>query len=183
MTIERRSIIKGLIALVAAPAIVKVGSLMPVNAALQPGAVSMRLIEEYSPMGAAIDRFDILYAQSVRRPEWVTLEADGTGTLPRGTRETIWTAFDEQFGADGAKIGDVLCIRLPADFKVHDGPSLLIQEPVTDMDRRKFWPLRDYEIGGGVNPLIPAPLAIAAAAVALAPEVLAKPVTRRFWAR
>lgn len=38
--IARRSLIKGLVALVAAPAIMKVASLMPVNAALQPTTMS-----------------------------------------------------------------------------------------------------------------------------------------------
>ena len=37
------------------------------------------------------------------------------------------TQYDGQFARDGAKIGDVLRIRLPNDYIVNDGPALQIQ--------------------------------------------------------
>lgn len=36
--------------------------------------------------------------------------------------------YDDQFGIDGAKIGDTLRIRLPNDYTVADGPGLQIQD-------------------------------------------------------
>lgn len=36
--------------------------------------------------------------------------------------------YDDQFGIDGAKIGDTLRIRLPNDYTVADGPALQVQD-------------------------------------------------------
>lgn len=165
----RRSLITGLVALVAAPAIMKVASLMPVNAALQPGnnlltlqqitreAVrlfknSNKFIRNYKPGEEA--QLDVLFGPVYVRSGW------------------------SEFAADGAKVGSQLRIRLPNDYVVSDGPMLS-----DDQLRRAFWPLRDHEIGIEPVPVALGPLTLAAAAVTLAPAVLEKPVTRRFWGK
>lgn len=61
--IERRSILKGLVGLVAAPAIIKVAGIMPVKALLQPNRISMRLITNYDVTDQDISRLDVLYGQ------------------------------------------------------------------------------------------------------------------------
>lgn len=38
------------------------------------------------------------------------------------------TQYDDQFARDGAKIGDILRIRLPSDFVVTDGPAMQLQD-------------------------------------------------------
>lgn len=161
---SRRSLITGLVALVAAPAIVKVASLMPVNAALQPGndlltlnqitrgAVRLfmdsneflREITEYEP-GNGPDRLDVLYGRK---------QMSGTEINAR---------YQAVFAADGAKIGSQLRVRLPSDYIVNDGPTLYIHHESV--------------------PVAFGPLALAVAAVTLAPVMLEKPVTRRFWGK
>lgn len=42
--------------------------------------------------------------------------------------QAIDRQYDDQFGIDGAKIGDTLRIRLPNDYTVADGPGLQIQD-------------------------------------------------------
>lgn len=144
---SRRTLITGLVALVAAPAIVKVASLMPVNAALQPGDVSMRLLASYDP---------------------------GLGS----TQSYVIYSSKQLFVAGLCRcqeIGDTLRIRLPNDFIVADGPT-------PDF---VFDPARMYSFNHKPEVEFPAstPLALAAAAVAVAPVILEKPVTRRFWSK
>lgn len=171
---SRRSILTGLVALIAAPAIVRAGSLMPVNSGLVPvnsglmPGISMRELVEYAP--EACGRVDVLYGKLNVRPEW-----GGWSNSP-GFIERINAAYDEQFPKDNAKIGDVIRIRLPNDWTVVSNPAtklLSLYEPET-------------------MPKVPDSLALAAAAVAVAPAVLAKPVTpavlakpvtRRFWVK
>lgn len=154
MIVERRSLIKGLVALVAAPAIVKVGSLMPVNAALQPS--------------------NLLTMEQVTR-EAVRLFASNNRLLQALDRQyTREQAFwdGEQWGADHAKIGDTIRIRVPNHYIVleADGTGELARGT-------RYWVPT-------TSPLVPLPdkLALAAAACVAAPVLLEKPVTRRFWA-
>lgn len=144
---SRRSVLTGVLALVAAPAIIKVASLMPVNASLQPGV-----------------RLDVLYGQltlNMITREAVRRFTDSNRFLREMNKQL---AEDVEFvtGAEwgDTKIGSQLHIRLLNDYQY-------IKERRT-LER---------------VPQIPAPLALAAAAVAIAPEILTKPVTRRFWSK
>lgn len=176
--IERRSILKCLVGLVAAPAIIKVSSLMPVNAALQPN--SMLTIDQITREAV---RLFVNSNKFLRE-------------MDEQYREDYAFVAGEQW--DGAKIGDTLRIRLPSDFVVSDRPELsgveINARYQAQHDRAYFegeqfmlatlnkdgslWQARENRV-----PQISAPLALAAAAVAVAPKVLATPVTRRFWSK
>lgn len=164
MIVERRSILKGLVALVAAPAIVKVASLMPVNAALQPGGPNYLTLQE------------------------ITCEAMQLFTNNNAFIKQINDQYEADFAFINGEQWDTLRIRLPQDYVVTDdiAQRLSVQEPVdpfvyahlTDADRLVYVKSRrtierEFQV--------PAPLALAAAAVAVAPAVLKTPVTRRFW--
>lgn len=144
---SRRSFITGLAALVAAPAIVRAGSLMAVNSGLM--AVNSGLMP---------DSHDHLLRELGER-YWRLLEHEAE-LVAQQVADSVFMQgeqWPEEFAraGAGAKIGDTIRIRLPADF-------------VRSID---------------VVPQIPDSLTLAAAAVAIAPVVLAKPVTRRFWAK
>ena len=67
--IARRSFLAGLGSLLAAPAIVHAGNLMPVKAS--PLSMSMRCITEYAiGSDAAVWQLDIPYGFMELRPEW-----------------------------------------------------------------------------------------------------------------
>lgn len=172
--IERRSVLKVLAGLVAAPGIVKVASLMPVKASLQPTSQvdvlfgSMRLRPEW-----AMEDLKRRFQESI---EWRTKELAeqmADAVFAQGTQwsesnlflKNIDDQYYEQFGAEGAKVGDTLRIRLPGDFTVAQTHRL------------------DMSIIPQMRPVIPDTLALAAAAVAAAPAVLKTPVTRRFWSK
>lgn len=127
MTISRRGLIGIFTSALAAPAIVKVESLMKLGKTeiIRAPAVSLRMLDSYAVGDdALVSRLDVLYGSLRVRPEWkltlddfsarilapmvnrmqqqvadaiiygqsaswVTLEADGTGTLPAGTRELV----------------------------------------------------------------------------------------------
>lgn len=162
---SRRSLITGLVALVAAPAIVKVASLMPVNAALQPGnnlltlnQITREAMRRFRDSNRFIrDSEGQYYDDRVfyEGEQWdkVWLEAVDNQDVRSGAE--INARYQAAFVADGAKIGSQLRIRLPNDF-------IVLNEPV---------------------PVALGPLALAAAAVTLAPAMLEKPVTRRFWGK
>lgn len=65
--IERRSFITGLIALVAAPAIVRAGSLMPIRQM----RISMRCITQYCPF--PFEPLDIVYGTIPIQPDYAAL--------------------------------------------------------------------------------------------------------------
>ena len=69
MNINRRSIITGLISFVAAPAIVRVESLMKIHKPI----ISMRLITEYNPADCMVTMIDILYGRLEIKPEWMLI--------------------------------------------------------------------------------------------------------------
>lgn len=179
--IARRSIITGLVALVAAPAIVKVSSLMPVNAALQPN----NSLSEWAQGAGRLFLDSNDWMQDTNAHHMVEMNKDGELTMRhvsdyefyKGEQHSVDVLYgstgqnlssddvkslmerqyDTVFAADGAKIDDRLRIRLPNDYIV-----------------------------GKVTPPVPValgPLALAAAAVAVAPVLLEKPVTRRFWSK
>lgn len=166
---SRRSFITGLVALVAAPAIVRAGSLMPVNSSLVPmtltsrmvyDGVSMRKIVEYAP-GQAYVPLDVAYGST---GQWSSEEC-------RVMMERQ-IPYELIFEADDAETGRTLRIRLPNDFVVSDGPGARLEQSYRYIKTRRT--LESVLV-------IPDSLALAAAAVAIAPVVLAKPVTRRFW--
>lgn len=184
---SRRSFITGLVALVAAPAIVRAGSLMAVNSSLVPVDWShkrlMHELVEYVPGAGEAARLDVLYGRLQMRPEWTANVADPAVVMEDARRmysfnsEAERKRFYANWEADYAFVNGeqwpdeqaaALRIRLPNDWMTSDGLGL---HPVT----------RVYE--AGFVPQIPDSLALAAAAVAIAPVVLAKPVTRRFWGK
>jgi hypothetical protein len=72
MNTTRRSLITGLIALVAAPAIVRAGSLMPVKQMLEPAVVD--LIEPFTPRWAT---YDIYPPQAAKVGDLVRINGEG----------------------------------------------------------------------------------------------------------
>lgn len=161
---SRRSLIKGLSLLVAAPAIVKVASLMPVNSKLVPLDPEELIRRVMQPI---FDRLEQQVADAVMFGQSYNI----------GLLRQIDRQYEEQFRIAGAKIGDTLRIQLPNDFVVSDGPSMLVPEPTERLIYVKS--RRTIER----QPAIPTPLALATAAVAVAPVLLEKPVTRRFWSK
>lgn len=150
---SRRSLITGLVALVAAPAIVKVASLMPINASLQPA----RLVT----------------LNEITR-EAVRLFVDSNLNFVPSFVERVNAAYCEQFAAGGAKVGDVLRVRLSKDYTVGD----YVSHPA---DEFQYTTLSSRRIHHETVDFVPDKLALAAAACVVAPMLLEKPVTRRFW--
>jgi hypothetical protein len=70
--IVRRKFLTGLVALVAAPAIVRISSIMPVKAFVA-DAISMRTLTEYVP-DQLIYRLDILYGCLSPWPGWPIIQ-------------------------------------------------------------------------------------------------------------
>lgn len=167
--IERRSLL-GLIGVaIAAPAIVRATSLMKIAPVrrLPHDQVSMRWLENYHFDADGYNRVDVLFGSLRTRPDWRVFNHDNLFL------KNIDEQYQAEFGAEGAKIGSQLRIRLPKDYTVVDGPGLSIQEPsYTELYPTWYSP-----------PVIPDSLTLAAAAVALAPAVLKTPVTRRFWSK
>lgn len=160
---SRRGFIAGALALVAAPAIVRAASLMPVKSyPLCYDDVSMRWVTEYTPDLADIDQLDVLYGKLLPRSEWVTIEADGTGTLPKGTRETVLRR-----------------IRFPREYTVTDGPAISVQA-ITDRELYRA----DYDFVKGAQWEKPmSALAVAIAAPVVVAKALEVPVSRRFFGK
>lgn len=148
--IARRSVITGLVALVAAPAIVKLSSLMPVNAALQPE----------TPMQE--------YVRRVLDPminEMATHQADAFGYMMSAHAD----------GVSMRRISNYEAYEPVAQVDVLYGQTFygIYKGRVVEHTRRTIEPV----------PAALGPLALAAAAVAVAPALLEKLVTRRFWAK
>ena len=70
MVLNRRSLITGLISFVAAPAIVRVDSLMKFP---NPQGISMLLITEYNPADCMVTMIDVLYGRLEIKPEWAVI--------------------------------------------------------------------------------------------------------------
>lgn len=175
--IARRSIITGLVALVAAPAIVKASSLMPVKATNTfgvdwgPGTTLTLTLDEYS--------------ERILQPMVGQLADQIADEMISGR------GIDVLYGSLNLGVGTPLRIRLPDDFATSDGPSidwtnpaerLFYEEAATIPD--SMWQ-RQREINAA-HVQVPAGLALGVAAMtamAVAPQVLAKPVTRRFWSK
>lgn len=184
--IARRSILTGLVALVAAPAIVKVGQVMAINSGLVPGDVSMRYIENYWAFASEPARVDVLYGRLT--VDQITRDAVRLFRHSNEFLRNMDRQYDVKSGVEtnaryqANKIGDTLRIRLPNDYVVSDGPSLSMQEPVNKVVHiLKAKNADEWEPWGQVEPL--APVALAAAALVAAPEILKTPVTRRFWSK
>lgn len=92
--ISRRSLFRGLGAILAAPAVAKVASLIP-----PVEAVRMRSL-------------DYLKAQHITR-DAIRLWSQSNSFL-----YIVNNQFDEEFGKSGAKVGSTLRIRLPSDYRV-----------------------------------------------------------------
>lgn len=69
---SRRGFLTGFASLIAAPAIVRVGSLMPVKAL--PAFSSMRGLIDYVPYAGEITRLDVLCSRLFIRPEWTNVQ-------------------------------------------------------------------------------------------------------------
>lgn len=172
--IERRSLLGFIGVAIAAPAIVKATSLMkiaPTEVIRMRGGANYLTIQqirrEAARRFADSNAFMRLYdAEFAKDYEFAMSDAANGYQWPGGVsmREVAEYVpnLDKPSRLDvlyaEAKIGQQLCIRLPNDYVVVDGPGL---QP----------------------PVIPDSLALAAAAVALAPVVLKTPVTRRFWSK
>lgn len=177
--IERRSIFKCLVGLVAAPAIIKVSSLMPVNAALQPG-VSM--LASYEP-GEAAAALDVLYG-SLRLADTITWEAMARGQELRQFVVTdgslsVREVTEEAHDMSGAAINARYQAQFAADRAYFEG----MQWSQAEMQRVSLRYNKERWSIDRVLPQVVGPLALAVAAVAVAPAVLERPVTRRFWSK
>lgn len=171
--IERRSILTGLVALVAAPAIIKVGSIMPINSGLVPRKLGWRLVGE----------------DGYLRHFYVGARGGGESSAMRGITEyklgdevrldVLYGSTDKSVSSEDVRLlmerqvehaERLVRIRLPNDYVVSDGPSLSIQN-VTEHWLTFRDPQPEFKI--------PTPLALAAAAVAVAPAILEKPVNAK----
>lgn len=101
--VGRRGFIGGLIALVAAPAIVRPESLMVIK-----------------PTETIILRRNSLLTIDMITREAVKLFVDSNAFL-----QNLNNQYEGEFGIEGAKIGSVLRIRMSSDYTVTDGPSLI----------------------------------------------------------
>lgn len=101
--VGRRGFIGGLIALVAAPAIVRPESLMVIK-----------------PTETIILRRNSLLTIDMITREAVKLFVDSNAFL-----QNLNNQYEGEFGIEGVKIGSVLRIRMPSDYTVTDGPSLI----------------------------------------------------------
>ncbi len=167
--VERRSLLTGLMALVAAPAIVKASSLMQVAPT-----------EIWRPKPYQLMELDRITREAVG-----LFRNSNAFLVGYADHEAQWF---EEFGAVGPKIGDTLRIRLPTDYVVSDGPKLSLQEPSgTEINAiyqgSRRWVSRAEFDSRYAVPEIPDNLALAAAAVAAVPVALSKQVTRRFWSK
>lgn len=149
---SRRSFITGLVALVAAPAIVRAGSLMLVNSKLIPdlwfdqesARVGMAQLAQYK-YNKDRRSIDVLYGRK---------QISGNVFFPGDAWDKAWVV--------------VLPDAFVSDERWSIVPQLLERQAVINTQ---------HEVRA------PDSLALAAAAVAIAPVVLAKPMTRRFWGK
>lgn len=166
----RRSLIKGLVALVATPAIVKASSLIACAPTETLTGIDWAAGDDLTGV-----EINTKYTNSILTLQQITREAVKNFCNSNEFIKSLDGQYDRAF-AEGhiGTIGDVLRIRLPRDFIVSDGPALSAQ----DITPGSTWIVKPEA------PQLPAPLAVAALAVAAAPvveEALKKPVTRRFW--
>jgi len=164
--IERRSILVGLGALFAAPAIVKAASLMKVTPTeiirapnynyLTVDQITREAVRRFADCNKFMQEIDKQYA------------------------EDLAFAHGDQWWASGTEIGQVLRIRLPNDYTVSDGPGLSIQEP----SERYIFAMMNQSTGlVSMSDQLAAAAVVAVAAPVVVQKVLEQPVTRRFWAR
>lgn len=188
----RRSFITGLVALVAAPTIVRAGSLMPVKATLQPNSLleinritseAVRLFQSSNAFLEGLPEYEHeadAFALDVLYGHYPFIEGERWSSEQCRAMMERQVEINETWAADDAKIGTTIRIRLPNDYTVEMGPALLLQEPFyKEVQFIKAKNGHEWE----QLLQIPDSLALAAAAVAIAPVVLAKPVTRRFWGK
>lgn len=105
MELSRRGFLGGLLAVVSAPAIVRVESLMVLPASMQ-----IILPEPIIWTGGN----NLLTIQQITR-EAVRLFMNSNAFI-----KSIDKQYDEEFAAAGARIGDTLRIRFPPDFTIND---------------------------------------------------------------
>jgi hypothetical protein len=175
--IERRALITGLAALVAAPAIVKASSLMKV-------APTEKLSRywEYNPLLDKWTQYSRLasltlqdYNERVVQP---SLQAFAE-------QHRLDHAFYDGEQWEAAQVGDVVRIRLPNDY-VADAVSHSADAFAYGMIEHHGLQYNKVRRSIDRVPQIPTALGVAALAVAAAPVVeqaLQKPVTRRFWSK
>lgn len=162
MTLElpRRSFIAGLGALVAAPAIVKVASLMPVKSTLVPEPWALND-----------------FTERLLRPSLDLLELQIAGNVMLITRDAapLFVNSNPMLRELEHGVDQTLCVRLPNYFHA-DAFSYALMVPFMRSEVE-----RDL-----LSQELPAPVAAVALAAAAAPVVeqaLKTPVTRRFWSK
>lgn len=101
---SRRFFLRGALAVLAAPAVVRAASLMPVRALPN---VSLRSVTAYQCLDQEISNIDVLY---------------GSFNI-----DQIAAQYDAEFAVADAVIGSTLRVRLPNDYDVFD----LTAHPVT----------------------------------------------------
>lgn len=180
--IERRALITGLVALVAAPAIVKAASLMKVAP-----TEKLRTVYWQSPW----------WEYDVRRDKWT--EYSNPLTLDQYSERVMQPMLDhlaasiereavlardfyagEQWSTE--QVGEIVRFRLPNDYAAGEvsHPADALAYSIKEQGRILIEAIpKMYDTSQ-----IPTALGVAALAVAAAPvveQVLQKPVTRRFW--
>ena len=109
MELSRRGLLGGLLALVAAPAIVRVESLM-VLPAPQKLLVPTPVFIEQAPLVFMQKKNNLLTIDMITR-EAVSLFRNSNAFI-----RSLDMKYDEQFALDGARIGDSLRIHMPKDY-------------------------------------------------------------------
>lgn len=179
--LRRRSFITGLVALVAAPAVVKAASLMKVAPTEVIRPETYQALDQITRHAVQMFRNNNAFRRAIYeqyRKDWEFVNGQQ------------WD------GVQGAKIGSQLRIRLPADYTVTDGPALLmgrgydsvwVDEIATSPVEHRSGLVpsllkRQAEINQAhvVDPALSA-VALAMAAPVVIAKVLEQPVTRRFW--
>lgn len=118
MQLSRRGFIGGLLAVVSAPAIVRVESLMPVRAEIiRPTIeiISSNVALEIGDVISTVSADGYLTVQSISR-EAVKLLANSNVFI-----KAIDEQYDREFAANYARIGDTVRIKLPNDFTIGEG--------------------------------------------------------------
>ena len=174
---SRRGFIAGALALVAAPAIIKVSSLMPVNTRLVPGddLGALRLINEFRVENEAISRLDVLFG-SMQRPEWNFAVGHAVNRLTAQneiTREAVRLfqnsnefikKIDAEYERDYAFMKGQWAYNKERRSLDRVDPQRMYSRPNADVE---FPPIDK--------------LALAVAAPVVVAKALEQPVTRRFW--
>lgn len=120
MELSRRGFFGGMLAALAAPAIVRVENLM-----VLPQAPKI-IVPELLLSETAVD---YVVRNNLMTINQITREAVQLFTNSNAFLRSIDQQYDEEFSQEGAKIGQSLRIRVPKDFVLADGPGLSLETP------------------------------------------------------